>query len=114
LYGALPLWYLVLFLLSSQVFRNRDATIDVAITGAVPGTTNINSIPFRVFHKPFAKSDGGSGEWITRQGMTFTLNRSRVQRWPFLILDGKYNNDAFGCGAPHRYVGRGTVATGKV
>jgi hypothetical protein len=55
-------------------------------------TTNINGIPFRVFHKPIAKSEGGSGDWITSRGLTFTLNRSELQRWPFLILDGEYDN----------------------
>lgn len=59
-------------------------------------TTNINGIPFCVFHKPLAKSEGGSGDWITSRGLTFTLNRSELQRWPFLILDGNYKNDVLG------------------
>jgi hypothetical protein len=50
--------------------------------------TNINGVPYRVFHRPTLKSEGGSGGWVSSQGLTLIVNRSELARWPFLILKG--------------------------
>ena len=53
--------------------------------------TNINGIPYRVLHKPTFKSEGGLGDWVTSLGLTLTVSRVDLQRWPFLILEGDIN-----------------------
>jgi len=58
--------------------------------------TNIGDIPYRVFHKPFVKTEGGSGDWITSQGLTVIANRSDLQRWPFVVLQGNIDLAALG------------------
>ena len=62
-------------------------------------TTEIDGIPYRAFHKPFVKSKGGSGEWITSRGLSLTVDRSELGRWPFVVLQGDNNNEVLG-GAP--------------
>jgi hypothetical protein len=62
-------------------------------------TTEINGIPYRVFHKPFVKVEGGSAEWITSRGLRLTVDRSELRRWPFVVLEGENNNEILG-GAP--------------
>ena len=59
-------------------------------------TTNIDGIPFHVFHKPSLKSVGGSGDWITRQGLVLILGRVDLQRWPFVILEGDIDSTLLG------------------
>jgi hypothetical protein len=56
--------------------------------------TEIGGIPYRAFHKPFARSEGGSRDWITSRGLTLTVNRSELRRWPFIVLDGNYSNES--------------------
>ena len=59
-------------------------------------TASIDGIPYHVFHKPSFKVEGGSGEWITSRGLTLTVGRSELTRWPYLVLEAPNNNATLG------------------